>query len=78
MTDAQRNAPTTPAQPQTGSEMKQAVLKDIGAKWNKFSEHDLSALKGKDDLITQVMSKYSIERAPAQRDVETVLKGRQF
>ena len=52
------------------------VLKDIHAKWNKFSEHEISALKGKDDLVTQVMSKYSQERGAAQTDVDALLKGR--
>jgi hypothetical protein len=32
------------------AETKQIVLKEIGAKWGKFSEQDLSALKGNDDL----------------------------
>jgi len=27
------------------------VLKEIGSKWGKFSEQDLSALKGNDDLV---------------------------
>jgi hypothetical protein len=62
--------PTTPA------EARQIVLKEVGAKWGKFSEQDLSALKGKDDLVTQLATKYSIEKAQAQRDVDALLKGR--
>jgi len=41
----------------------------------KFSEQDLSALKGNDDLVTQVASKYGLEKAQAQRDVDALLKG---
>jgi hypothetical protein len=62
----------------TPVESKQIVLKEIGTKWNKFSEQDLSALKGKDDLVTQVAAKYGIEKAQAQRDVDALLKGRQL
>jgi len=60
------------------ADTKQILLKDIGAKWNKFSEQDLGALKSKDELVTQVVAKYSIDKAQAQRDVDTVMKGRQI
>ena len=55
---------------------KQIVLKEIGAKWSKFSEHDLSSLKSKDDLVTQVVAKYGLEKSVAQRDVDALMKGR--
>ncbi|MBI1211776.1 MAG: hypothetical protein GC190_09965 [Alphaproteobacteria bacterium] len=55
---------------------KQAVLKDIHAKWNKFSEQELAALTGRDDLVTQVAAKYGQEKGLAQRDVDALLKGR--
>jgi hypothetical protein len=57
---------------------KQMILKDVGAKWGKFPEQDLSALKGKDDLVNQVVAKYGLERGQAQRDVDALLKGRQI
>ena len=44
---------------------RQIVLKEVRAKWSKFSEQDLSALKGKDDLVTQVVAKYSLDNAQA-------------
>ena len=73
---------TTPNTPtaNTGSspETKQVLLKDIGAKWSKFSEQELSALTNKDELVTQVVAKYSIDKAQAQRDVDAVMKGRQI
>jgi hypothetical protein len=82
MTNAPSNAASNPnaaaAKPQTAAESKQIVLKEIGAKWTKFSEQDLSALKGKDDLVTQVVAKYGLEKAQAQRDVDALLKGRQI
>ena len=67
---------TAAAKPETAAETKQIVLKEIGAKWGKFSEQDLAALKGKDDLVTQVVAKYGQEKAQAQRDVDTLLAGR--
>jgi len=76
--NAASNPNPAPATPQTTAENKQAVLKDIGAKWDKFSALDLSALKGKDDLITQVVAKYGLEKGQAQRDVDALLMGRQI
>jgi hypothetical protein len=55
-----------------------AVVKDIRAKWSHFSEQEVSALKGKADLVTQVVAKYGLEQAQAQREVDAVLKGRQI
>lgn len=64
------------AKPQTSAEIRQIVLREIGAKWSKFSEQDLSALKNKDDVVTQVVAKYSLDKAQAQRDVDALMKGR--
>lgn len=58
------------------AEHKQIVLKEIGAKWSKFSEHDLSSLKNKDDLVAQVVAKYGLEKSVAHRDVDALMKGR--
>lgn len=66
------------AKPETAADTRQIVLKEIGAKWGKFSEQDLSALKSKDDVVTQVVAKYSLEKDQAQRDVDALLKGRQI
>jgi anaerobic selenocysteine-containing dehydrogenase len=60
------------------SETRQIVIKEIEATWGKFSEQDLSALKNKDDLVTQLVAKYGREKSQAQRDVDALLKGRQF
>lgn len=81
MKNAPSNAASNPnaaaAKPETSAESKQAVRKEIGAKWDKFSEQDLSALKNKDDLVTQIVAKYGLEKVQAQRDVDALLKGRQ-
>jgi hypothetical protein len=70
--------PNTPTANTSSPETKQVLLKDIGAKWSKFSEQELSALTNKDELVTQVVAKYSIDKAQAQRDVDAVMKGRQI
>jgi len=74
----QANAAAASATPPTAAESKKIVLKEIGAKWSKLSEQDLFALKSKDDLVFQVVAKYGLEKAQAQRDVVAVLKGRQI
>jgi len=71
---AMTNAPT--AKRESTNEARQIVLKDVHAKWSKFYEQEISALKGKDDLVTQVVAKYGLEKGQAQRDVDAVLKGR--
>jgi hypothetical protein len=64
------------ATPEQVAATKQIVLKEIEVKWNKFSKQDLSALKNKEDLVTQVVAKYGLEKVAAQRDVDALLKGR--
>jgi hypothetical protein len=69
---------TNVASNETPAETKQIVLKEIRAKWGKFSEQDLSALKSNSDLVTQLAAKYSLEKSQAQHDVDTLMKGRQI
>jgi hypothetical protein len=60
------------------TEQKSAVMKDICAKWNKFSEQDVAAIKGKADLVSQVVTKYGLPQTQAQSEVDALLKGRQI
>jgi len=62
----------------SAAEIKQTVIKEIRAKWGKFSEDDLSSLKNKDDLVTQRAAKYGLEKSLAKRDVDALMNGRQF
>ena len=55
---------------------RQIVRGEVGAKWSKFSEQDLSALKDRDDLVREVVLRYGVEMSEAQRDVDSVLQGR--
>ncbi len=71
--------PTTPMVSTANTpENKQILLKDIGSKWSKFSEQELGALTNKDELVNHVVAKYSIDKSQATRDVDAVMKGRQF
>jgi hypothetical protein len=74
MTSAAPSSPT--AQPENAAETRKIVLKEIGAKWGKFSEQDLSALKNRDDVVTQIVAKYGFEKQQVQSDVDSLLKGR--
>ena len=60
------------------SEGRKIIVNEIQAKWGKFSDQDLVALKGKDDLVSQVQSKYKLDQTQAKKDVETLLNGRAF
>lgn len=51
---------------------------DIQAKWNKFTAIEVAAIKDADDLVSQVQTKYSLDKAQAQRDVDAFAKGRQL
>ena len=58
----------------SAAETKQTAPKVIGAKWSKFSEQELSSLKDKDDLVSQVVAKYGLEKSQAQRDVDALME----
>ncbi len=51
---------------------------EIAAKWSKFSASDVKALATKDDLVAQVQSKYQLDKAQAQKDVDAFADGRQL
>ncbi len=68
---------TTPASGNS-ADAKKILLTDIRGKWGKFSEQELGALKSNDDLVSQVVAKYSLDKTQAQTDVDAVMKGRQI
>ena len=57
-------------------DVNQMIRKDIKTKWDKFSDQDLMSLQNRDDLVTQVAAKYSLDKAKAQSDVDAMMKGR--
>jgi len=72
--NAASNTNIAAGQSPSAAETKQIVLKEIGAKWSKFSEPELSSLKDKDDLVSQVVAKYGLEKSQAQRDVDALME----
>jgi len=70
-------ATNSTAAPQN-TDHKNAVMKEICSKWNKFSEQDVTAMKGKADLVSQVVTKYGLPQTQAQTEVDALLKGRQI
>ena len=66
------NQPASSAVPHTG------MRSEIQVKWGKFSSQEIAALKNKDDLVAQVQTKYQLDKAQAQRDVDAFAKGRQL
>jgi hypothetical protein len=69
--------PATAAEVASG-DTRQSVRREVGARWDRFSEQELSALANRDDLVRKVVSRYGIEKSEAQRDVDSVLKGRRI
>ncbi|SRR6266581_4216702 len=72
--NAASNTSIATGQSPSAAETKQIVLKEIGAKWSKFSEQELSSLKDKDDLVSQVVAKYGLKKSQAQRDVDALME----
>ena len=59
-----------------GAAIKQALLRDIRARWGKLTDRELSDLKSNDDLVRHVVAKYGLEKAEAQHDVDLLRAGR--
>jgi hypothetical protein len=51
---------------------------EIAQKWPKFTPAEIGALKSKDDLVSGVQSKYALDKAQAQKDVDAFANGRQL
>jgi hypothetical protein len=66
------NQPISAPGPNTG------MRSEIQVKWSKFTTQEVAALKNKEDLISQVQTKYALDRAQAQRDVDAFAHGRQL
>ena len=62
----------------TTAQNTQMLLREIGAKWSKFSDQELVELKSKDDLISQVAAKYGFDRARVRRDVHLIMRDHQI
>ena len=66
------NQPTSTGASNTG------MRSEIQVRWGKFSSQEIAALKDKDQLVAQVQTKYALDKAQAQKDVDAFAKGRQL
>ena len=66
------NQPTSNAGSNTG------MRSEIQVRWGNFSSREIAALKNKDDLVAQLQTKYGLDKAQAQRDVDAFANGRQL
>ena len=69
------NAQATATSAQSSSS---GMRSEIAQKWSKFTDQEVSALKDKDELVAKIQSKYQLDKAQAQRDVDAFAKGRQL
>jgi hypothetical protein len=51
---------------------------EIQKRWSKFTHEEVTALKNKNDLVAKVQTKYALDTAQAQKDVDAFAKGRQL
>jgi hypothetical protein len=61
-----------------GSDSKTTIAKDILAKWDKFSEIEVGAIKNESDLASQLVAKYSFDKPKADTEAKALVNGRQF
>jgi hypothetical protein len=66
------NQPASTAASNTG------MRSEIQVRWAKFNSREIAALKNKDDLVAHVQTKYQLDKAQAQRDVDAFANGRQL
>lgn len=64
--------------PKSPTDSQSMLFKEITTRWNRFSKDDVSAMTSRDDLVTQIVAKYGLEKEQAQRDADALLKGRTF
>lgn len=59
-------------------EERSIIVKELQSKWGKFSVKELTALKGKDALVTQLQTRYGMSEPRAIGAVDEFLHGRAF
>jgi hypothetical protein len=68
----------TSNQPESSAGSNPMMLSEIQKNWSKFTYAEVSALKSNDDLVAQVQTKYTLDKARAQKDVDAFANGRQL
>ena len=65
-------------QPASAGASNTGMRSEIQVRWGKFSSQEIAALKDRDQLVAQVQTKYALDKAQAQKDVDAFAKGRQL
>jgi hypothetical protein len=55
---------------------RQHILSEIGARWRRISRQELASLATNDQLVAQIVDNYGIDKDVAQREVDTLMNGR--
>ena len=66
------------SQPMSTGASNTGMRSAIQTKWGKFTSQEIVALKSNDDLVAQIQTKYALDKAKAQRDVDQFANGRQL
>ena len=53
-------------------------VRDIGQRWGKFDEVELSAIKSRSDLVRLIQAKYGLNKLQAETNVDVWESGRRF
>jgi uncharacterized protein YjbJ (UPF0337 family) len=59
-------------------ENRKTIVNELRSKWGKFSVKELTALTGKDALVSKLQSQYGLSKERAVEQVDALLKGRTF
>ncbi len=60
------------------AEIRKIIVNEFRSKWGKFSVKELTALTGKDALVSQLQTRYGLSKERAIGQVDELLKGRPF
>ncbi|MDX2306980.1 MAG: hypothetical protein NW216_01945 [Hyphomicrobium sp.] len=63
-------------QPAASNTAAPGMRGEIAQKWDKFSATEIAAIKDTDDLVSQVQTKYGLDKSKAQSEVDAFAKGR--
>jgi hypothetical protein len=72
------DVPTSPTDAHPDDSERDGMLNDIGTRWSRFTRRELAELASDDELVSQVVAKYGIERIAARREVDALLAGRRL
>jgi hypothetical protein len=54
------------------------TVADLRRRWGKLDDRELAAIKTRRDLVRQIQSKYGLDKAQAQTNVDVWADGRVF